>query len=68
MRHSTQNHLLDDRRIRRVQLATVSALYGLNWYHGTLLKLYGRGNILIKMIVTLGILFAVKSIHTSLGK
>jgi hypothetical protein len=68
MRHSTQNHLADDPRIRRVELAAVSALYGLDWYHGTLLKLFRRRNILIKMIVALGILFVVKSIHTTLGK
>jgi hypothetical protein len=65
MRHSTQNHLVNDRRIRRVELAAVSALYGLDWYHGTLLKLSHRSNILIKVIVALGILFVVKSIHTT---
>jgi hypothetical protein len=68
MRHSTQNHVVDDRRIRRVELAAVSALYGLDWYHGTLLKLSRQRNIVIKMIVVLGILFVVKSIHTTLGK
>jgi hypothetical protein len=68
MRSSTQNHLVDDRRIRRVERAAVSALYGLDWYHGTLLKLSRQRNILIKMIVVLGILFMVKSIHTTLGK
>jgi hypothetical protein len=68
MRHSTQSHLADDRRIRRVELAAVSALYGLDWYHGTLLKLCRQRNILIKMIVVLGILFVVKSIHITLGK
>ena len=68
MRHSTQNHLVDDRRIRRVELAAVSALYRLDWYHGTLLKLSRRRSILIKMIVVLGVLFVVKSIHTTLGK
>jgi hypothetical protein len=67
MRHSTQNHLIDDRRIRRAELAVVSALYGLDWYRGTLLKLSRQRNILIKMIVALGILFVVKSIHTTLG-
>jgi hypothetical protein len=68
MRHSTQNHLVDDRQIRRVELAAVSALYGLDWYHGALLKLSRQRNVLIKMIVVLGILFVVKSIHTTLGK
>jgi hypothetical protein len=68
MRHSTQNYLVDDHRIRRVELAAVSALYGLDWYHGTLLKLSRQRNILIKMIVVLGILFVVKSIHTTMGK
>jgi hypothetical protein len=68
MRHPTQTHLVDDRRIRRVELAAVSALCGLDWYRGTLLKLSRQSNILIKMIVALGILFAVKSIHTTLGK
>jgi len=68
MRHSTQNHLVDDRQIRRVELAAVSALYALDWYHGILLKLSRQRNILLKMIVVLGILFVVKSIHTTLGK
>jgi hypothetical protein len=67
MRHSTQNHL-DDLRSWRAELAAVSMLYGLDWYHGMLLMLSRRRNILIKMIVVLGILFAVKSIHTTLGK
>jgi hypothetical protein len=68
MRHSTQNHPVDDHGIRRVEQAVVTALYGLDWYHGTLLKLSRRRNILIKMIVVLGILFVVKSIHTTLGQ
>jgi hypothetical protein len=68
MRHSTQNYPVDDGRIRRVELAAVTALYGLDWYQGTLLKLSRRRNILIKMIVVLGILFVVKSIHTTLGR
>lgn len=68
MSHSTKNHLIDDLRIRRVELAAVSTLYGLDWYHGTLLMLSRQRNILIKTIVVLGILFAVKSIHPTLGK